>query len=270
MSLLTAALLGVVQGLTEFLPISSSAHLILARTFFGVDAEAFGLAFDVACHVGTLGAVLWYFRREVGAMIAATPGALTWSEDPAARRGRLILIGTLPIVIVALLFNDWVEERLRTPLVCAVTLTVGGLLLLTAERLGRQTRDDQSIRVPGALLLGAAQASALIPGVSRSGATIGVGLLAGLTRESAARFSFLLGIPAILAAAAREGLEVARAGLAPGDGMLFLIGMATSGAVGYLTIRYFLRFVARRSLDVFAWYRLALAAATFLWLARHP
>lgn len=270
MSLLAAALLGVVQGLTEFLPVSSSAHLILARAFFGWDGEAFGLAFDVACHVGTLGAVLWYFRADVVAMIGAAPGALTLSDDPAARRGRLILIGTIPVVLVALLFNAWVEERLRTPLVSAVTLTAGGLLLLAAERLGRQNRDAESIRAPGALLLGAAQATALVPGVSRAGATIGVGLLAGLTRASAARFSFLLGIPAILAAAAKEGLEVARTGLGPGDALLFLIGMVTSGIVGYLTIRYFLRFVALRSLDVFAWYRLGLAAVTVLWLVRQP
>jgi undecaprenyl-diphosphatase len=268
MSLLAAALLGVVQGLTEFLPVSSSAHLILARAFFGFDARAFGLAFDVACHVGTLTAILWYFRADVRAMIAAAPRAVTGGAEPAARLGRLILIGTVPIVIVGLLFNEWVEGRLRTPLVSAVTLAAGGVLLLVAERLGRQRRDERSIGPGGALLLGTAQAAALVPGVSRSGVMIGVGLLAGLTRESAARFSFLLGIPAITAAAAKEGLEVARIGLRPGDASLFAIGMATSAIVGYLTIRYFLRYVTRHSLDVFAWYRLALAAATVVWLMR--
>lgn len=268
MTLLAAALLGVVQGLTEFLPVSSSAHLILARAFFGWNGEAFGLPFDVACHVGTLAAVVWYFRRDVIAMAAAAPRALRLQNDPPARQGRLIVLGTVPAVLVAVLFNDWVEERLRTPLVCALTLAAGGLLLLAAERLGRRVRDERTVDEGDALLLGTAQAAALVPGVSRAGATIATGMLAGLTRHGAARFSFLLGIPAILAAAGKEGVEVARTGFAPGEALLFVVGMVTSAVVGYLTIRYFLRYLARHSLDVFAWYRLVLAAVTFGWLVR--
>ena len=133
--LLVAALLGVVQGLTEFLPVSSSAHLILARAFFGWDAAVFGLAFDVALHAGTLAAILVFFREDVLAMIAAAPSALT-AKAGAGRLARLIAIGTLPVVVVGVLFADWLEANLRTPAVIAVTLTIGGVALLAAERVG--------------------------------------------------------------------------------------------------------------------------------------
>ena len=264
MSLVFAALLGIVQGLTEFLPISSSAHLILARAFFGWDAEAFGLAFDVACHVGTLGAVVAYFRADLWAMAKAAPRCL--GSDPHARRIRLIVAGTLPVVAVGVLWADAIEGRMRTPQVTGWTLALGAAGLLLAERLGRRTRDDGSIGMGEAVTLGFAQASALVPGVSRSGATITVGMLLGLRREAAARFSFLLGVPAIVAAAAKEGMVVLGTGLPAEALALFVVGMVSSAVVGYLTIKYFLRYLAAHRLDVFAWYRLALAAAVVAWL----
>jgi undecaprenyl-diphosphatase len=265
--LLVAVLLGIVQGLTEFLPVSSSAHLILARAFFGWDADVFGLAFDVALHAGTLVAVVAYFRGEVAAMIAAVPAAATARAGPG-KMARLIVIGTLPVVVVGVLFADWLEATLRTPVVIAVTLTIGGIALLLAERLGSHRRNEESLTATDAILLGTAQASALVPGMSRSGSTIVVGMWLGMTRESAARFSFLLGIPAIAAAAAKEGAHLLRTGLTPDDMILFAVGMVTSAVVGYLTIKYFLRFLAGHRLDVFAYYRLALAAATVIWLIR--
>jgi undecaprenyl-diphosphatase len=262
-SLVFAALLGVVQGLTEFLPVSSSAHLILARFFFGWDADGFGLAFDVACHVGTLLAVVVYFRLDLMEMAKALPRV--FGEDPHARRLRHIVVGTLPAVVAGLLFGAFIEHRLRTPLVSAVALTVGALGLLWVERLPARTRDESSISTAEALGFGIAQASALVPGVSRSGATITAGMLFGLRREAAARFSFLLGVPAILAAAVKEGFDLVRTGLGGEAAVLFAVGMTTSAVVGYLTVKYFLRYLASHRVDVFAYYRLALAAAVIVW-----
>jgi undecaprenyl-diphosphatase len=268
-TLLVAALLGVIQGLTEFLPVSSSGHLILARAFFGWDAEIFGLPFDVALHAGTLIAVLVYFWTDIRAMIAAAPAALTATEGPG-KLARLILIGTVPTVIIGVLFADWLEAHMRTPSVIAVTLIIGGLGMLLAERIGGRL-DEQALTPVDALLTGTGQASALVPGMSRSGTTIIVGMFLGMSRESAARFSFLLGIPAITAAAAKEGLHLLRSGLSTGEIALFAVGMLTSALVGYVTIKYFLRFLVRHRLDVFAYYRLALAAVTIVWLlTRQP
>jgi undecaprenyl-diphosphatase len=263
-TLLFAALLGIVQGLTEFLPISSSAHLILARAFFGWDADAFGLAFDVACHVGTLAAVVVYFWTDLWAMAKALPRV--WSDDPHARHTRLIAAGTLPVIVVGVLFADAIETWLRTPAVAGGTLALGAAGLLLAERIGRRARGEESVGMGEALVLGVAQASALVPGISRSGATITIGMLFGLRRDAAARFSFLLGVPAILAAAAKEGLVVLQTGLSADAAALFFVGMVSSAVVGYLTIKYFLRYLASHRLTVFALYRLALSAAVVVWL----
>lgn len=266
-----AALLGIVQGLTEFLPVSSSAHLILARAFLGFDGEKFGLPFDVACHVGTLLAVVIYFRNDILRMIRAIPyvfspaGAGAYRDD--VRLIWLIVVGTIPAVVVGLLFNDFIEERLRTPAVAAATLTIGAIGLLVAERAGSQRRDERTLTMGEAFLIGCAQALALVPGISRSGATITLALLIGLRRPEAARFIFLLAIPAILGAAAKEAPKVFRAGFGGDTALLFFIGVATSAIVGYIAIKFFIRYLQRHSLDVFAWYRLALAAAVVVWLA---
>jgi undecaprenyl-diphosphatase len=265
-SVLAAALLGVVQGLTEFLPVSSSAHLILGRAFFGWNDQKLGLAFDVACHVGTMLAVILYFRRELLQLAAALPRV--FEPEPAPRTIRLLVIGTLPIVVAGLLFTETVEAALRTPLVAACALVAGGILMIVAERAGTRTLDERSLGAAGALAIGAAQAAALVPGVSRSGATISVGLFLGLRRDAAARFAFLLSVPAIVAAAGKESLELPGLSLTSDAIRLCAIGLGVSGVVGYLTIRYFLRYLAGHRLDAFAYYRFALAALTFLWLAR--
>jgi undecaprenyl-diphosphatase len=265
--LVAAALLGVVQGITEFLPVSSSAHLILARTFFGWDAERFGLAFDVACHVGTLVAVLVFFRSDIVRMVTALPAVFSAEPSDDARRIRLIAIGTLPIVVVGLTLADAIEASARTPTVAATALVVGAGLLLAIERLGTAGSDERALGVGGALAVGVAQSVALIPGVSRSGATIATGMALGLRRDVAARFTFLLSIPAIVAAAAKEGLALGGEHLTGADLGLFAMGMATSAVVGYLTIKYFIRFLATHRLDVFAWYRICLAGVTFAHLA---
>jgi undecaprenyl-diphosphatase len=267
MGWIEAILLGIVQGLTEFLPVSSSAHLVLARAFFGwnVDEGAFGLAFDVALHAGTLIAIVLYFRRDLIAMVVAAPEAISAPRGPG-KVARLIVIGTIPIVIFGLTAANWLEEHARTPIVIAATLIIGALWMMLAERIGSRDRTEEALTPVGSLLVGTAQATALVPGMSRSGSTMSMAMLLGLTRESAARFSFLLGVPAIGAAAAKEGIKILKAGMTSHDAALFLVGMSVSALVGYLTIRFFLRYLAGHSLDAFAYYRLALAAVTIVWL----
>ncbi|MGQ0733676.1 MAG: undecaprenyl-diphosphate phosphatase [Acidobacteriota bacterium] len=265
MDLLGAALLGVVQGLTEFLPVSSSGHLILARAFFGWEAGRFGLAFDVACHVGTLVAVAAYFRREVAGMIAATPDALRGRGGDAGRLVRLVVVGTVPIVAVALVAGEAVEGA-RSPGVVAVTLALGAGGLLAAERWGAKTRGMEGVGYGGAVAIGVAQAAALIPGVSRSGATITVAMWLGLARANAARFVFLLSLPAVAAAAVREAIALGAADAGRLPAGLFATGFLVSAVVGYVTIKFFLRYLASQSLAVFAYYRFALAGVTAAWL----
>ena len=266
MDVLAAALLGVVQGLTEFLPVSSSGHLILARAFFGWDPGRFGLAFDVACHVGTLLAVLAYFRADVAQLVMAAPGALSGRDGVWERLGRLIVVGTIPVVIVGVLFADAIETTLRSPAIVAVTLAVGALGLIAAEWAGSRTRGEESIGYGEAVAIGIAQASALIPGVSRSGATLTIAMLLGLRREAAARFVFLLSLPAVLAAALKEGMELAKVGVEGLPVTLFAVGLVVSGIVGYITVKYFIRYLANHTLHGFAIYRLVLAGVTVIWL----
>ena len=265
-----AALLGIVQGLTEFLPVSSSAHLILLRALFGWtgNADVWEL-FDVAVHVGTLLAVVAFFRRDLLALIAAAPRALkalAATTDADARRLQLIAVGTVPIVIAGLLHATELEDTLRTPVIAASMLALGALVLFAGEHLGQRTKRESDLGVASAFVVGVAQAAALVPGVSRSGATIGVGMLLGFERATITRFSFLLSVPAILAAAAHEGWKMRHIALTGADLQMLAIGVATSAVVGYLAVAYFIRFVSTRRLDVFAWYRLALAAVLLAWL----
>ena len=267
MSVLVAVLLGIVQGLTEFLPVSSSAHLILARAFFGWEMpEEEGLAFDVAVHVGTLAAIVFFFRREIRGMVASSTTMLSPRATGEGRLARMIVIGTLPVVAVGLSFSGFIEQHLRTPAIAGGALAFGAILMLAAERTGPRQRDESTLGWADALLIGIAQASALIPGMSRSGTTIAVGMFLGVRRDAAARFTFLLAIPAMLGAAAREILELWRLGATGVELRMFGIGMLVSALVGYLTIKYFLRFLAGHRLDVFAYYRLALAAVTIAWV----
>jgi undecaprenyl-diphosphatase len=265
--LAAAALLGVVQGLTEFLPISSSAHLILVRAFTGWDPDRFGLTFDVALHVGTLAAVLLFFRSDLLAMLRALPRAASGAPGPDGRRLQLVVIGTVPIVIVGGVWNEAVEAATRTPAVAATALFAGAMLLFAIERMGRRAAGDEALSVPGAFVIGTAQALALVPGVSRSGATIAAGMAFGLRREAAARFAFLLSVPAVVAAAAKAALDLGRDGWLGLEWPVFAVGMTTSAVVGYVTVKYLIRFLVTHRLDAFAWYRIVLALATFVWLA---
>ncbi len=264
--ILQAAVLGIVQGLTEFLPVSSSAHLILARAFFGFDGDKFGLAFDVACHIGTLIAVVIYFRAELVRLVAALP-RLFDLKDPEARLIWLLVIGTIPAVVVGLLFKHRIEDSLRTPAIAASMLAIGGVLFFVADAAGSNSRPESSMTFGEAFLIGCAQAAALVPGVSRSGATITVALLIGLRRIDAARFIFLLAIPAILGAAGSEAPKLLKAGTRDAVG-LFAIGIVASAIVGYAAVKYFIHYLGNHSLTVFGVYRLALAATVVVWLWR--
>jgi undecaprenyl-diphosphatase len=199
-------------------------------------------------------------------LTASAPGALSGRDGSWERLGRLIVVGTVPVVVVGVLFADAIETTLRSPAVVAGALTIGAVGLIAAEWIGGKHRGEDSIGFGEALAIGAAQASALVPGVSRSGATLTVAMLLGLRREAAARFVFLLSLPAVLAAALKEGMEVVEMGI---DGLpvtVFLVGLVVSGVVGYVTVKYFIRYLAGHTLYGFAVYRLLLAAVTVAWL----
>jgi undecaprenyl-diphosphatase len=210
-----------------------------------------------------------FFRAEILGMVRALPAALTSAPGDAGRLVQRIVVGTIPIIVVGLLMTDAVEEALRQPVVAAGALMVGAVAMMVAERLGPRSRTELVLRWSDAILIGCAQAAALIPGMSRSGSTIAMGMFLGVRRDAAARFTFLLAIPATLAAAGKESLELAHMQLTSDVIVLFVVGILVSGVVGYVTIKYFLRFLAGHKLDVFAVYRLALAAATVVWLWRH-
>ncbi len=245
---------------------SSSGHLILARAFFGWDPGRFGIPFDAACHVGTLLAVLAYFRADVAQLLTAAPGALSGRDGEWERLGRLIIVGTIPVVIVGGLFGDQIEAQIRTPLVVAINLIIGGVGLIWVERIGRQTRDANSLGYGEALAIGIAQAAALAPGLSRSGSTLIVSMFQGLRRDTAARFVFLMSLPAVFAVAIKETYELSKVGMAGAPVTLMAVGLIVSAVVGYVTVKYFLRYLAGHSLAGFAYYRFALAVVTLGWL----
>lgn len=266
MTLPESFVLGVIQGLTEFLPVSSTAHLVLAPTLFGWADPPH--AFDVALHIGTLLAVLVYFRAEWARLARGAVGLLAArrEEDVDQRMALLVILGCIPAGIAGLLFQKKVEtlaqpqEHPISYLVMAAMLIAFGLLMGWVDRHSRRKRSLQSFSPGEAVFVGAAQAIAVIPGVSRSGSTITAGLMMGLTREAAARFSFLLAAPVIFAAAAWDGLKLVRHAV-PGEAIgagAFLVGIATSAVVGWFCIHFLLEFLRRRSLWIFVFYRVVL------------
>lgn len=267
MTPLQAVVLAVVQGVTEFLPISSSGHLILVPRLFGWPDQ--GLDFDVAIHVGTLLAVLLYFRRDlrdVAVGFLRGPAAVPGLDYDPRRLGWALLLGTLPAVAGGLLVKDLIATQARNPLLIAGTSIGYGLLLGVADRAGARRRELAEIGWGTALAIGFAQALALVPGTSRSGATITAALLLGFTRPAAARFSFLLSVPVLLAAAALDAVDLAT-GEVPAERLgLMGLGVAVSAVTGYLVIAWLLAWLRRRSLVPFVVYRLLLGAAILvLW-----
>jgi undecaprenyl-diphosphatase len=258
-----AIVLAFLQGLTEFLPISSSAHLILVPLL--VDWPDQGLAFDVAVHFGTLSAVVLYFRHQLWAMTRAWFASLgTRYPDEEARLAWAVLLGSVPLGLAGLLLHNQVETYLRSPLVIAAATIGFGLLLWFADARGAQSRCEYRLGAARVAVIALAQALALIPGTSRSGITITAGLLVGLDRTSAARFSFLLSIPAIVMAAGYEGAKLIGSD-EPVAWFPMLLGVGVSALSAYACIHFFLKLLDRIGMLPFVAYRLLLGTL-LLWL----
>ena len=250
--------LAVVQGLTEFLPISSSGHLVLVP--YLVNWTDQGLAFDVAVHAGSLVAVCVFFREDILGLLRGTLQVLGGNTNlPQANMALAIGLGTIPAALAGLLFASWIESNLRDPSVIVVTLSGYGILMALADRYGKSERVIAGVRIRDAVIIGCAQALSLVPGTSRSGVTITAARVLGFKRQDAARFSFLLSAPVILLATLYKGFELVTGDAAVRWGQLGL-GAAVSAIVAYLSIEFFMRFVSRIGLAPFAVYRLALAA----------
>lgn len=262
MDWLQAVILALIQGLTEFLPVSSSAHLILVPELLGWPDQ--GLTFDVAVHLGTLAAVLVYFRRTVGRLLADWTASVV-RRQPVGESALAwyIIIATIPVVLAGLVLGDLAESGLRGALVIAATTIGFGVLLWWADRYTGGLREEQSLRLRDALFIGGAQVLAIVPGTSRSGITITAGLMLGMTPSAAARFSFLLSMPTIALAGAWRGFELAQNPETVDLGLLAL-GTAVSAVAAYLCIGAFLALLTRVGLGPFIAYRLVLGVVLLL------
>jgi len=270
MDFFQAILLGIVQGLTEFIPISSSAHLIILPWLF--DWRDPGLAFDVALHLGTLVALLWFFASDWVCLIRAGIASIVErkvGDDVDRRLAWLIAIGCIPGALVGALAESKIEEVFHQPdaphnpvpmIVMGVIIALLGAALFIAERIAKHQREMHTLSLKDALVIGCAQALAIFPGVSRSGATITAGLFLDLKRETAARFSFLLSAPIIAGAGAKSIFNLMRDGITSAELIFFGVGFLSAMISGYLCIKFLLRFLQRNSTDVFVYYRWLLAA----------
>jgi undecaprenyl-diphosphatase len=256
MNLLHAAILGALQGFAEVLPISSSAHLILVPWLLKWPPS--GLTFDVALHLGTFLALAAYFWRDIIELVVSFFDALTSRRlnTPARRLPFLIVAATVPAAVIGKLFEDQVEAVFRSnPLLISLFLLVFGLILGLADYLGRKRLVLDEIKPASAMIIGLLQCLALIPGVSRSGITITAGLLLGFTRDSAARFSFLMSLPIVAGAALLKTVHLIKHGIPVGEGLPMLVGITFSAITGYISVALLLRLVQKQSLSPFVWYR---------------
>lgn len=264
---LQAITLGATQGLTEFLPVSSSGHLILVSSLFGWEDQ--GLAFDVGLHAGTLVVLLGYFWRDWYLMLSSAAGDLRRrgaapALSPPTETLLLIAIGSIPVAVAGVLLDDWIGANLREPWLVASMLALFGGVMLQVDRWSRDRRPLGDIGLADVLIIGLAQAAALVPGVSRSGATMTAGLARGLDRGEAARFAFVLGTPAFAGAAILELPDLAKTG---GEWELALVGATVAGLVGLAAVHFLLRFLRQRTLAVFVTYRILLAGVVFAAIA---
>ncbi len=269
MSLLQAFILGIIQGATEFLPISSSGHLVLAPWFFGWQFEPEqAFIFDVLVQWGTILAVMVYFRKDLWALLVAGVRSLRGGEswrDPLARRAWLILLASIPAAVLGLLIKQTIELTFNSPFAVALFLMGTAILLVIGEAMGKRERGLGTLRWSDAIIIGLFQALALFPGVSRSGSTIAGGLLRGLNREQAARFSFLLAVPTMLGAGLIALLDLVQAGDSVAQIAPLLVGFLAAAIVGFAAIHWLLAFLRTRRLYIFAFY-CALLGIGSLWL----
>jgi undecaprenyl-diphosphatase len=271
--MLQALWLGIVQGITEFLPISSSGHLVLGKAILGVHTE--GVAFEVFVHFGTFLAVLTIFRGDVWNIIKAWVAALAhpsvreWSsryrDDLFFRLGALICLATIPAGVVGVLFEKEIEAAFSNPFVVCLALLVTGAFLLGTRWARSQ---DTRFGMLRALVIGAAQAVAILPGISRAGATISAALYTGVERGEAARFSFLLALPVILGATVLEGIKLTQAGIPSQQGMALIVGAIAAYCSGALALKWLLGVIRRNRFDRFAYYCFAVGILGLIWFAR--
>jgi undecaprenyl-diphosphatase len=254
MDIFSAIVLGAVQGITEFVPVSSTGHLILVRDALGLSGEN-GLAFDAVLHLATALAVIVYFRADIWRLVSCPRDyRVLWYA---------LILGTIPAALIGFFFQDTVETILRSPAVVVTALLGGSALFVLAERLGRR---DAVLSPEKGFWIGLYQATALMPGMSRSGASISGGLLLGLSREEATRFAFLLSFPIILGAGGLKFLELARSGFAGGLGIELVVGSVVAFALGLAAIHFMIRFLKKHTLYGFAVYRVVLALLVLIFL----
>jgi len=267
-TLIQAIILGIVEGLTEFLPISSTGHQTIVAGLMGLQIDDPSItSFIAVIQVGAIAALVIYLRKDIGRLFMAWIRGLgnrSARRNPSYREAWMVIIGSIPIALVGVFARELIKGPLRSLWVVAIGLIVWSFVMLVAEAVAKQDRHEKDIDLKDALIIGFTQALALVPGVSRSGATISAGLILGLDRVTAARYGFLLGIPALAGAAV---LEVPDAISTGGVGLaLTLVGTAVSFVVAYVSVGWMLRFVSRHTIRLFVWYRLALAAVLILML----
>jgi len=266
--LLKAIVLGVVQGLTEFIPVSSSGHLLGVRQLMGWNDAWLDQTFDVSLHIGTLVALVFYYRHDwwsitrgfFNHILRHTP---YYKDDADGASGRLmvpILVACVPAAIVGYVWEDFIEHQLGQWYMIAAALVVIGIVMLLADITGKKNRGIDKMNYTDFITIGCAQALALFPGVSRSGITISAGLFRGLERAAAARFSFLLSTPIILGAGLKKLMGLVSAGLQPGEAMPMIVGFVAASVSGYLAIHFLITYLRTRTLAVFVVYRIAFAA----------
>lgn len=253
-----AILLGIVQGLTEFLPISSTAHLAITENLLGLNEHTFGLQFDAAIQLGTTAAVIWFFRKDLWDLV------VNWRKPRERKLLLALVLATIPAAVIGKLTESYIEGPLRALWIMAAASIIGGIVFLIVERVAKHRKDIAHTTWVDALVIGFAQALALIPGVSRSGSTIVAGMFLGLKREAAARFAFLLSIPIIVLAGGSKLLQIIHDPTSGNRMDVTMIGLVVSAVVGYFTIKYLLRYLAHHRLDIFAYYRFVLGGALIL------
>jgi len=257
---------GLVQGLTEFLPVSSSGHLAILHYFLDLGLSD-SLSFDVALHWGTFFALFIFFLPDIYRLTKAFFSSLKkWDlkNNFEERLVWMIIVASIPVLLVGYLFGDWLESFFRPlPSVAALLIFVG-LLFFYYEKVSSKTDNINQLTFGKVLIIGLAQVLALVPGVSRSGITIIAGLEQNLKREEAARFSFLLSLPAVFGAAVKKIFDISKVGLPANEVILFVVGLATSFIVGYFALRFFLKYLENHSLNIFGWYRIILGLAVLV------
>jgi undecaprenyl-diphosphatase len=257
MDILTSIILGAVQGLTEFIPVSSSGHLIIVREIFGINGE-YSLAFDAVLHLATSLAILIYFRKDIWGLLTAAYDWTFGKKIEKENRNLLValILGTIPVVVIAFFFEQFITDEVRSPIVVAVALIAGSIIFWLAEQVAEQNR---SLTVRRGFLAGIFQIFALLPGMSRSGITISGGLFMGLTRETATRFSFLLAFPIIFGIGIKKLYDLGVGGLLLDLGPSLFMGSITAFIFGLISISMMLRYLKNHTLTLFVIYRIVLA-----------